>query len=114
MGLAKNNRESVPEAARSNRRRDEGRLRFCHARRITRARSTRDSAGFFARCDCPRHRGGTQAAKDRSDRFAPASQRPMEQVYDDALWTTLERLKANGKIRYSHRPGPGRGLLMKA
>jgi aryl-alcohol dehydrogenase-like predicted oxidoreductase len=24
----------------------------------------------------------------------------MEQVYDDALWTTLERLKASGKIRY--------------
>ena len=24
----------------------------------------------------------------------------MEQVYDDALWTTLERLKVSGKIRY--------------
>lgn len=24
----------------------------------------------------------------------------MEQIYDDALWTTLERLKAAGKIRY--------------
>jgi len=24
----------------------------------------------------------------------------MEQVYDDALWTTLEKLKAEGKIRY--------------
>src|SRR5437763_2709469 len=24
----------------------------------------------------------------------------MEQIYDDALWTTLERLKASGKIRY--------------
>jgi aryl-alcohol dehydrogenase-like predicted oxidoreductase len=24
----------------------------------------------------------------------------MEQVYDDALWTTLEKLKADGKIRY--------------
>jgi aryl-alcohol dehydrogenase-like predicted oxidoreductase len=24
----------------------------------------------------------------------------MEQVYDDALWTTLERLKAAGKVRY--------------
>src|SRR3954449_2911371 len=24
----------------------------------------------------------------------------MEQVYDDAVWTTLERLQANGKIRY--------------
>jgi aryl-alcohol dehydrogenase-like predicted oxidoreductase len=24
----------------------------------------------------------------------------MEQIYDDALWTTLERLKATGKIRY--------------
>jgi aryl-alcohol dehydrogenase-like predicted oxidoreductase len=24
----------------------------------------------------------------------------MDQIYDDALWTTLERLKASGKIRY--------------
>jgi aryl-alcohol dehydrogenase-like predicted oxidoreductase len=24
----------------------------------------------------------------------------MEQIYDDAIWTALERLKANGKIRY--------------
>jgi len=24
----------------------------------------------------------------------------MEQVYDDAVWTTLEKLKASGKIRY--------------
>src|SRR5437763_11593736 len=24
----------------------------------------------------------------------------MEQIYDDALWTTLEKLKASGKIRY--------------
>src|SRR5206468_4967449 len=24
----------------------------------------------------------------------------MEQVYDDALWTTLEKLKTDGKVRY--------------
>jgi aryl-alcohol dehydrogenase-like predicted oxidoreductase len=24
----------------------------------------------------------------------------MEQIYDDALWTTLERLKSSGKVRY--------------
>ncbi|HEX4630255.1 MAG TPA: aldo/keto reductase, partial [Chthoniobacterales bacterium] len=36
----------------------------------------------------------------------------MEQIYDDALWTTLERLKANGKIRYSGIAlGPAIGWL---
>ena len=36
----------------------------------------------------------------------------MEQVYDDALWTTLERLKASGKIRhYGVALGPAIGWL---
>jgi aryl-alcohol dehydrogenase-like predicted oxidoreductase len=36
----------------------------------------------------------------------------MEQVYDDAVWTTLERLKASGKIRhYGIALGPAIGWL---
>jgi aryl-alcohol dehydrogenase-like predicted oxidoreductase len=36
----------------------------------------------------------------------------MEQVYDDALWTTLQRLKTSGKIRYSGIAlGPAVGWL---
>jgi aryl-alcohol dehydrogenase-like predicted oxidoreductase len=36
----------------------------------------------------------------------------MEQVYDDALWTTLEKLKAEGKIRhYGIALGPAIGWL---
>jgi aryl-alcohol dehydrogenase-like predicted oxidoreductase len=36
----------------------------------------------------------------------------MEQVYDDALWTTLERLKTSGKIRhYGIALGPAIGWL---
>ena len=36
----------------------------------------------------------------------------MEQIYDDAVWTTLEKLKANGKIRYSGIAlGPAIGWL---
>ncbi len=39
----------------------------------------------------------------------------MEQVYDDALWTTLERLKATGKIRYfGIALGPAVGWLYEA
>ena len=36
----------------------------------------------------------------------------MEQIYDDAVWTTLEKLKASGKIRYSGIAlGPAIGWL---
>src|SRR6201989_2779616 len=36
----------------------------------------------------------------------------MEQIYDDAVWTTLEKLKASGKIRYSGIAlGPAGGWL---
>jgi aryl-alcohol dehydrogenase-like predicted oxidoreductase len=36
----------------------------------------------------------------------------MEQIYDDAIWTTLEKLKAGGKIRYSGIAlGPAIGWL---
>jgi aryl-alcohol dehydrogenase-like predicted oxidoreductase len=36
----------------------------------------------------------------------------MDQIYDDALWTTLEKLKASGKIRYSGIAlGPAIGWL---
>ncbi len=36
----------------------------------------------------------------------------MEQIYDDAIWTTLEKLKASGKIRYSGIAlGPAIGWL---
>src|SRR5438067_7292814 len=36
----------------------------------------------------------------------------MEQVYDDALWTTLEKLKAEGKVRYYGMAlGPAIGWL---
>lgn len=36
----------------------------------------------------------------------------MEQIYDDALWTTLEKLKASGKIRYAGIAlGPAVGWL---
>ena len=36
----------------------------------------------------------------------------MEQIYEDALWTTLEKLKENGKIRYSGIAlGPAIGWL---
>jgi aryl-alcohol dehydrogenase-like predicted oxidoreductase len=36
----------------------------------------------------------------------------MEQIYDDAIWTTLEKLKASGKIRYAGIAlGPAIGWL---
>jgi len=36
----------------------------------------------------------------------------MEQVYDDALWRTLEKLKADGKVRYyAIALGPAIGWL---
>ena len=38
----------------------------------------------------------------------------MEQIYDDALWTTLEKLKASGKIRYyGIALGPGHRLALR-
>ena len=39
----------------------------------------------------------------------------MEQVYDDALWKTLEKLKSEGKVRYyGIALGPAIGWLMRA
>ena len=106
------NRPRLPQAARPDRDRHEGGLQFLRAT----AASARASARFRRISACPFIRAAVEKAltrlrTDRIDILQLHNIR-MPQVEDDALWTLLEALVQEGKIRsYGAALGPAIGWL---